>query len=303
MAWLISLLLSLLLAPLLPGVINKTKAWFAGRRGPRLLQLYWDIFRLLRKAPVRSLTATPLFTLAPAANLATLLLAALLLPCGMNPSPLGFAGDAVLFFYLLGSGRFLTILAAMDTGSAFEGMGASREAYFSALVEATIFAILCFLLTLTVRTDLSGMLASFGPEAWQESATPMLLGALAFIAVLLCENCRVPFDDPETHLELTMVHEAMILDHAGPELGLVLYASALKLWLLSGFFVLLLLPAIPGLPAHGHALIWIGGTLGSGILVGTIESSLARARFLKVPQLLLGAFAAALIALILLKAF
>lgn len=303
MIWSISLLLSFLLAPLLVGIVNQTKAFFAGRQGPRLLQLYYDIFRLLRKAPVRSVTATPLFTYVPTANLATLLLAGLLLPCGATTSPLAFAGDVVLFFYLMGIGRFLTILAAMDTGSAFEGMGASREAYFSALAETIVFAVLAFLFILTSHSDLSGMLTTFDSAVWTTKATPMLLAALAFVAILLCENSRVPFDDPETHLELTMIHEAMILDNAGPELAITLYASSLKLWILTSFLVLLLLPTFTVTSPVLQALLWLGGTLSAGIGIGVVESVMARSRFIKVPQLLLGAFAAGLIALILLKAF
>ncbi len=300
--WYLCLLISLLLAPLLPGIINKTKAFFAGRKGPRVLQLYYDIAKLLRKGSVRSTTSTLVLQLAPSLSLATLLTAMLFFPFGMSASPLAFQGDIIVFFYLLATGRMVMVLGALDTGSAFEGMGASREVQFSALAEVVTFAVIGFLALLSGSTSLSGALNGFNTSAWTTTGTAMTLAAMACFVVLLAENCRVPFDDPDTHLELTMIHEAMILDNSGPDLAFIDYAAALKLWLLASFLVLLLLPFEP---AWGHWRIatYFVGVLGTSVVVGITESIMARFRFLKIPQIFAGALAIALVAILLFSFF
>ncbi|MGN0854871.1 MAG: respiratory chain complex I subunit 1 family protein [Kiritimatiellia bacterium] len=282
-----TLFLALLLAPLVPGLVNQTKAFFAGRRGPGLLRLYFDLAKLLRKSCPRSPTSTWIFDLAPAVALAATLLAAALL---FLPSP----ASPVLFFYLLGTARFVTVLGALDTGSAFEGMGASREVQFSALVEPIVFTLLGFLVLLTGDTSLNGILGGYDGGAWSHHAFSLILVALAFFALLLSENGRVPFDDPETHLELTMIHEAMILDNAGPDLAFILYGAALKFELLAAFLVLMLTPRLAAGPGIRTAILF-GGILLVAVLVGIVESSLARMRFLKTPQVLLGAMMIAIL--------
>ena len=295
------LVLALLLAPLLPGVVNQTKAFFAGRRGPGLFRLYFDLAKLMRKSCPRSATSTWIFDLAPSIALAATLAAAALFPWTLDAtSPLAGAG-AVLFFYLLGTGRFFTVLGALDTGSAFEGMGASREVQFSALVEPVVFAILGFLVLLTKETSFA-VLSGCAAADWFAHPVPLVLAGVAFFAILLSENCRVPFDDPETHLELTMIHEAMILDNAGPDLAYILYGAALKFVVLAGFFVAMLLPRLP-FDAPLRGLVLLAGILLTGVLVGIVESVIARMRFLKTPQVLLGAFMVALLALLLFVLF
>ena len=295
------LLLVLLLAPLLPGVVNQTKAFFAGRRGPGLFRLYFDLAKLMRKSCPRSSTSTWVFDLAPAIALAATLAAAAVFPWTLDgASPCASAG-AVLFFYLLGTGRFFTVLGALDTGSAFEGMGASREVQFSALVEPVVFVVLGFLVLLTGETSFA-LLSGCASGSWLAHPVPLVLAGLAFFAILLSENCRVPFDDPETHLELTMIHEAMILDNAGPDLAYILYGSALKFAVLAAFFVALLLPRLD-VPAGARGLVLLAGILATGVLVGVVESVMARMRFLKTPQVLLGAFMIALLAILLFVLF
>jgi formate hydrogenlyase subunit 4 len=154
--WFISFFAALVLAPLLPGIINKVKAFFAGRKGPSVFQLYYDIFKLLKKDAVYSVTAGMLLKAAPCISLAATVTAAFYLPFGMTKSPVEFAGDMFFFFYLLGMARFVTVLGALDTGSSFEGMGASREVQFSALAEMAIFGGLGFLVLLTREFSLSG---------------------------------------------------------------------------------------------------------------------------------------------------
>ncbi|MBQ2282011.1 MAG: NADH-quinone oxidoreductase subunit H [Kiritimatiellae bacterium] len=300
MYWFIYFLISLVAAPLLVGIINKVKAFFAGRKGPRLLQLYFDIFKLLKKDRILSNTSTIIMEICPIVNLTAIVVASALMPIAGYPSPLGFEGDIILFFYLFGLGRIATIFAALDTGSAFEGMGASREAQFSAIVELVIFTIITFLALISTGGFSLDLLqaVSIANTGVGLAITPLLLITLAFLIVLLCENCRVPFDDPETHLELTMIHEAMILDNAGPDLAIIHYAAALKLWTMSGFLVMLILPKFI---FNGFITVccYIIGIIVIGAFIGVVESILARARFVKIPQLILSAFTIALIAILL----
>ena len=282
--------LSLLLAPLLTGLVNKTKAFFAGRRGASVFQLYYDLAKLLQKSSPRSLSSTWIFDLAPILSLAALLAATLVFPFAGSAALLSFPGDAVVFFYLLGTSRFFTVLGARDVASAFPDMGAAREVQFSALVEAIVFSALAFLALMTHSGSLAGLLsATTGEEV--SAAVPLLLVAAAMFVVLLAENCRVPFDDPETHLELTMIHEAMILDNAGPDLAFILYGASLKLWLFSAIFVRILFP----LPVLAFGFFPL--TLAMGLIIGAVESSMARMRFLKTPFVLAGAGALAVLAL------
>jgi len=300
-------LLSIALAPLLSGVINRVKARFAGRRGKPCLQLYYDLAKLLRKDAVYSATSSPVFRLGPAVNLAAVLTALLFVPLGNVPALFRFTGDFFLAAYLLAMGRFATILAAMDTGSAFEGMGASREATFSALAEPVL--LIGFVpLGMTVKSfSLTPMLAPFSPAAWERYWPVLILLAAAFFIVLLVENSRIPVDDPNTHLELTMIHEAMILDHGGVDLALIEFASALKLWFFCAVVAGVAMPDVSLFTAdasvYGAALSRKSASLGftlAGIfltasLVGVTESITARLRLIRVPQLL--ALAAALAAL------
>lgn len=304
MYWLFCFIFALIACPALIGIINKVKAFFAGRKGPRLLQLYYDIFKLLRKDRILSETSTCIMELGPIVNLGAIITATFLMPAAGEASPLGFNGDIILFFYLFALGRIVTIFTALDTGSAFEGMGASREAQFSAIVEIVVFTIITFLALVSTGEFSLGLIQSISiaNTGIGLSVTPLLLIAVAFFLVILCENCRVPFDDPETHLELTMIHEAMILDNAGPDLAIIHYAAALKLWVMSGFLVLLIMPRLIANTVATFFIYHIGIIL-VAIIIGVVESILARARFVKIPQLLLSAFTISLIAIFLLAVF
>ncbi len=293
--WIGWLVAALVLSPLLPGIINRVKAFFAGRRGPSVLQLYYDLFKLLRKERIYSATSGGVLPLAPVISLGAIISASLLVPYGGLRSPLGFTGDVILFFYLLGTARMATVLGALDTGSSFEGMGASREMQFSALTECAVFAVVAFIF-MSVRAGIQeGASLTSGVHL-----TSVLLTAVAFFIVLLAENCRVPVDDPDTHLELTMIHEAMVLDYGGPDLALILYGASLKLWLFASFLIGLLLPAVSGAAAAG---LFIVGIFAVTVLVGIMESCMARYRFLKVPQMLLGALGVSLLGIVFLIFF
>ena len=278
----------LLVPPLLLGVINQTKARFAGRRGQPLLQPYFDLLRLFRKGMVLSRTTTWVFRAGPVVGLATALVAALLLPLGGPAGPITFEGDLILLCYVLGLGRFFTVLAALDTGSAFEGMGASREATFSALAEPALFLGLLAFVRRTGELSLSGMFSSPQSVLWSAAGAPLLLVAASLLILLLAENSRVPFDDPNTHLELTMVHEVMVLDHSGPAFGLILYGASIKLFVFAALLVRIIVP-FAWLPGWAGWPVLIVASLVVAIVVGVIESAIARLRLLQVPRLLISA--------------
>lgn len=298
---LLSAVSAALLAPLFVGIVNQTKAFFAGRRGPGLFRLYFEIAKLLRKSCPRSTTSTWIFDAAPAVSLASTLVAAAVFPWGPQPGAAASA-CAALFFYLLAAGRFFTVLGALDTGSAFEGMGASREVQFSALAEPALFVVLGFLVLLTGSSSLGGMLGGYDPADWTHHSVSLVLVGVSFFVILLCESSRVPFDDPETHLELTMVHEAMVLDNSGPDLAFILYGAALRTVLLAAFLVAMLLPNLGG-GEWTRTFAVFGGTALVAVVVGVVESVMARMRFLKTPRVLLAALMTAVLGTLLFALF
>jgi formate hydrogenlyase subunit 4 len=278
--WL-GLAVMLVLAPALPGISAKTKALLTGRRGAPVLQLYWDLLRLFRKGAVYSPTTTWLFRLAPVAAVVTPLLALSMLPLDGDGALLRFSGDFVAFAALLALGRFTLILAALDTGSSFEGMGASRDAAFASLVEPALFICFVVLILRTGEHSLSGMLVA-------APAPSLAMVAVSLFFVLLAESSRVPVDDPATHLELTMIHEVAVLDHSGPDLALLLYGGALRMGLFAALPVTVLASGA-GVPGP-----WVSAVLGAGMVVvavavGVVESTMARLRLSRVPQFLVAA--------------
>jgi formate hydrogenlyase subunit 4 len=272
----------LLLAPLLPGIINRVKAWIAGRRGPPVLQLYHDLSRLWKKSVVMSNLASPAFIMLPAVSWVAVCAATLLMPLGPAGAGMAFRGDALLFLYLLALARFCTVWAAMETGSAFAGMGAVREVSYAVLTEAAMVAAF---LSLGVQGGGFSLVGMLSPAP---GAGIFLLTSGLFL-ILLAENCRVPFDDPNTHLELTMIHEAMVLDHSGPPLAAILHGASLKLLLFSVLLVQAVLP-LGDLPRWVAAGWLAGGVLAVTICVGIVESLMARLAFRRVPLLLTVAF-------------
>jgi formate hydrogenlyase subunit 4 len=287
----------------LVGIINRVKSLWSGRRGPRLYQTYFDLMRLLRKQPVYSRVTTWIFPIAPIVVLATTLTASLFAPFVAGYAPLSFPVDFVVFAYVLGLGKLFMMLSALDTGSAFEGMGASREATYSALAEPIL---LLGLGTLAWASDTASFQDLVAP-----TTAPLLDGgvriaiALAVFAVLLIETSRVPADDPTTHLELTMVHEVMILDHSGPELAFMQYASAMKLTIFAGIIAAILNPvSIAGGPITAVLAVAVSLLImvAVAIAVGMIESLIARLRFRSVPLFTLAAFVTVAISLIIVNA-
>ncbi len=286
-ASLLSPLCALVLAPLLLGIINRTKAVVAGRRGPPLLQPYRDVLKALRRGAVYGEVTSWMFRLGPVANLGALAAALLVVPLGGIAAPVSFAGDLIVLIGLLALGRFATVLAALDTGSSFEGMGASREAHFAVLAEPALLLALATLARAAGAMSLTAIYGALTPVLWAAALPSLALVGMTLLVLELVENSRIPVDDPTTHLELTMIHEVMVLDHSGPDFAYIQYAAALKLWLVGSLLVGLVVPVrgawwlcLPGM-LLGMAIL--------GVVIGMIELAMARYRLLKVPQFIVGA--------------
>jgi len=293
----VALIVAFICAPFLLGVVNRVKSVMAGRKGPPLFQLYYDLLKLLRKAVVYSRSTTWVFRLSPIVNLACITIALAMLPMAGSDAVIFFPGDILLLAYLLGLARFFTVIAALDTASAFEGMGASREVQFAVLGEPALFMALVAIARMTHSwslTDMSNAISTIPPS----TSVPLALVAATVFMVMLAENCRVPVDDPNTHLELTMIHEVMVLDYSGPDLAIILYAASLKLWLFAGLMLSLVIPWQPQ-ELWGQVLLFIGGMLCVAIAVGLIESGMARLRFTFIPRYLVGAASLSLMAVFL----
>lgn len=275
--------------PLLLGFIGKTKAFFAGRIGPPLLQPYFDLYKLMRKASVYSGTTNWIFRAAPAVSTAAILSAGILMPIAAFKPPVQFWGDIILFVYLFALARFVIILAALDTGSSFEGMGASREATFGCLSEITMFLNLTILALLSKSLSLSGIFLGGLSSSWLLVGPVLILVVVSFFLVLLVENSRIPIDDPETHLELTMIHEVMVLDHSGVDLAYILYGKAVKLFLFGSLLIAIIF-TFKTQDLLRETAFFIFGIIGLSILIGVVESTMARLRLNKVPYLLFSAF-------------
>ena len=289
-------LLVLLVMPfLLTGIINRVKALWSGRKGPPLFQPLWDVLRLLRKKSVYSSTTTPLFRIAPWVLLITSVGSAVVTPL-LGTQPLySFAFDFVVLAYAWGLGRAAVMLAALDTGSSFEGMGAAREATFSTLVEPALFLVIGALGLFSRTHTLHEALQLKVDDG--ASLAAWFCAVVCLLVVLQTETARMPVDDPTTHLELTMVHEVMVLDHSGPELAAIQLANAVKLLVGASVLATLMNPwARLGTPVS--ALLTVGLSVVVAIVIGTIESLIARLKLRAVPQYVGVAIAASAIALL-----
>jgi formate hydrogenlyase subunit 4 len=283
--------LAVLLLPIVVvGLINRTKALWAGRRGPPIFQLAFDLARLARKRAVFSTTTTFVFRVMPYVVLATALVSSAIVPLLGLPAPLSFPLDFVWFAYVWGLGRVALMLGALDTGSSFEGMGASREATFAAILEPAFFLAAGAMCLVTHERSFAAVLAihatGLGAAVWIGSV-------VALFVVVQVESARMPVDDPTTHLELTMVHEVMILDHSGPELAALQAGSAIKLTAGLGLVATLLNPLVGRAPNLAVAAANVALCLLLAIAIGTVESLVARLRLRSVPQYILVALVAA----------
>jgi formate hydrogenlyase subunit 4 len=293
---LVHLVVLLAVPTLVIGVINRVKSRWSGRLGPPLLQLAYDVARLARKTPVYSETTTAVFRLTPYVVLVTALVSGLLVPVAGVRAPLAFPFDFVVFAYVWGLGRLALMLGALDTGSSFEGMGASREATFSALLEPAFVLLAGAACLMTGERSFAAVL-SLRPEDGLH-AVVWCATLLALFIVVQVESSRMPVDDPTTHLELTMVHEVMILDHSGPDLAALQAGSALKLTVGLSLIASLVNPLV----GRANALVVGVGNVALTLLlaaaIGTVESVVARLKLRAVPQYILVAVVAAGLALL-----
>lgn len=275
-------LVTLFVLPLaLPGLTNRTKALWAGRRGMPIWQTLFDLRRLLRKRPVYSTVTSPIFRFGPSVVLAATIVSGLVTPILGVAGPLSFPFDFVVVAYLSGLSRLFMLLSALDTGSSFEGMGASREAAYSALAEPVLFLALGSLAIATGHTSFAEIVrvAHTNPVV-----AVIVLGTLgALYVVLQVEAARGPVDDPTTHLELTMIHEVMILDHSGPDLAALQYGAAIKLTLCAGLLAAVANPVPAGSSPFLLAGVNVALMAVIAVVVGLTESLIARLQFRLVP--------------------
>jgi formate hydrogenlyase subunit 4 len=315
-------LLAIVTAIFFPGVIIRVKSMASGRKGPGILQPWKSILLLLRKGSVFSTTTSYIFRIAPAIYLSTIICAMLLLPFPGMPSVFGFDGDFVLFAYLLALGKFFFIMGALDTGSSFEGMGANREALYSMLAEPAFFILFGTLALLTGHTSMQQIFESF-QFVGHNSFIIGFIAVYLLIQIAMIENSRMPVDDPKTHLELTMIHEVMILDHSGFDLALVHIGTALK-FAMYGLLIANFLVPVDGrqLIVNGEQILMNGEqgivkSVGSfwmvalqiGVyflvqllfagLIGLMESFRARKKLVRNPQFIVTLSSIALVAFIL----
>ncbi|MBZ0168364.1 formate hydrogenlyase [Candidatus Methylomirabilis lanthanidiphila] len=300
---LIQLLIVGLGAPLLVGLVRRVKARLQGRRGAGVLQPYADLRKLLAKEAVVSETTSWIFRFTPYLLVATMLLSALLVPLLTTRTPLGFLGNIIVLMYLFLLGTFFLALAGLDAGSAFGGMGSSREMAVAALAEPTVM-IAIFAIALRVgNTELDEIVRRGATDSLLLLTPGHLLAFLAFFIVALAETGRLPVDNPATHLELTMIHEAMVLEYSGRHLMLIEWAAGMKLLIFLALLTNLFFPwgvALTVTPLAVAvafvALIVKVGVLAVGIAV--IETAMAKLRLFRLPALLSGSFALALLAVV-----
>jgi len=284
-------MLTLLVAPLLLGVTRRVKARLQYRRGPSLIQPYRDLAKWWQKQSVESDAASPLTAAAPAIVLAAVLVATMLVPIVGQRPPLDGWGDLLVVVGLMALGRFVLALSALDAGSAFGGMGSSREVAIATLVEPALLLALTGAALAAGSTDL-GAIATIGAASGVSWYTPaLLLAAGAFALVAVAETGHEPVDNPDTHLELTMIHEGMLLEASGPRLAVLMYAAELKLVLVAGLLAAAFLPV--GMAAEltpVTLLIAIAAALGkltgAAVLLGLLDATFAKVRILALPGLL-----------------
>lgn len=286
---LINTVFVLLISPLFISLVKKAKAFTQGREGPPLLQTYYMLGKLLRKENVYSSNSSAIMRITPYVNIVFLLTASLFVPLVFVPRPAAGIGNIILFLYLMVAAKFFMALSGLDAGSAFGGMGSSREMTFSAVMEPVIIVVFASLAFILRTTNLLDMFA-----ARLESSVlvhpALILSAISLFIILIVESSRIPVDNPETHLELTMIHEAMILEYSGPNLVLMELSHAVKQTLLMGVLINILTPwGLTLVLSPSTVLIAMAAFLlkagALSVLVGLFESSFAKARLFRLPNL------------------
>lgn len=289
---LIQLSVMICVAPLVNGIIKKIKALSQKRKGAPVLQLYYDLFKLVKKDTVVSETTSWIFRAAPYITFIATVCAALLIPVTTLIKPISFMGDIILSIYILALGRFFLTLSALDTGSTFGGMGSSREMMISSIFEPAMLVSIFTLGLMAKSTSAYGMMSNAVQMGFSVIQPVYVLVFLAVFIILLAETARIPIDDPATHLELTMVHEAMILEYSGRNLALMELAASIKQLILITLLVNLFIPLdaliYVGNPAVGvviSLLLYLIKVIFISVLVAITEISTVKLRLFSVPNL------------------
>ena len=260
---------------LMMGIIKKTKTFWAGKKGPSIFQPLYDFIRLIKKDFVISNTTSVVFRIAPIITFSTVLFASLFVPLASGSALINISAGLIVFAYTLALGKFASMISAMDTGSSFEGMGASREACFSTIVEPAFFMVMASIMALSGNYTfdaLSNIIASAG----NYGVLIIIFSVVVLFIMMLTEASRVPVDDPATHLELTMIHEVMILDNSGSDLALFSWANSIKLLLLSSLIANMIIPST--IEGWLSVLLYLLIMFIISIIIGTVESGMARIR-------------------------
>lgn len=286
--------LILITALFFPGIILRTKSILSGRKGPGILQPVKDIYVLLRKGSVFSRTTSLVFQIAPVITLSCIISSLLVIPFANQNAIISFEGDFVFFSYMLALGKFFAIIAALDTGSSFEGMGANREAFFSMLVEPAFFILMSTFAMFTGFTSFSDIFSHFFITGNHYVLIYSIIGFYLFIQIALIENSRVPVDDPKTHLELTMIHEVMILDNSGFDKALIHLGTYLKFAVYGSLMYNVIVPSEWNLYLQIALFLTVQAFF--AIIIGFVESFRARNKMNKNPKFILTISAIAIIA-------
>jgi formate hydrogenlyase subunit 4 len=284
------------------GVIKKTKAFWGGRKGASIFQPLHDFIRLMKKDFVISNTTSSVFRIAPVIQLSSVLFASMFVPLACGSAFVNVSAGLIIFAYTLSLGKFFSLISAMDTGSSFEGMGASREACFTTIVEPAFFMLIASIMALSGNftfDSLQNILSSAGSYG----VLIQIFAVVVLFIMILIEGSRVPVDDPATHLELTMIHEVMILDNSGSDLAFFTWANSIKMLLLSSLIAFIIIPA--GLSDLMSILAYLAIMFIISVVIGTIESSVARLRMSHVFEFvfLMSSFALVVLALVIARMF
>lgn len=298
----LNLIVLLFLPFLMMGVIKKTKAFWAGRKGVSLFQPLYDFIRLIKKDFVISKTTTFVFKITPIIVISSVLAASLFVPLAAGNAFINIQAGFIIFAYVLGLGKFFSLIGAMDTGSSFEGMGASREACFTSIVEPAFFMIIASIMALSGNYTFDS-LSLIIENAGSYGTLIIIFAVAALFLMILIEGSRVPVDDPTTHLELTMIHEVMILDNSGSDLALLTWANSIKMLLISSLIANILIPHSFGVLAE--TLLYLFIIFAICLIIGTVESGMARIRMSHVFEFvfIMSSFALVVLSLVVARMF
>jgi formate hydrogenlyase subunit 4 len=284
----------ILISPLFISLIKKVKAYLQGRQGPPLFQTYYSLSKLLKKEAVYSNNTSLIIRITPYINIVCVIVASLFVPIVFIPCMSAGFGNVILFLYLLVCAKFFMALAGLDAGSTFGGMGSSREMTFSAVIEPVIIIVFAALGLLLKTTNLYQMFATSLQSSLLINPSTLLISLSLFI-ILIVESSRIPVDNPETHLELTMIHEAMLLEYSGPDLAMMEMSHAVKQTLLMAVLINVLFPwGLTATPTILSVSISIIAFIAKGVFlataVGIFESLFAKSRLFRLPNLFMLAF-------------